>query len=171
MTLGRLALLVFLALNYGAPVQALDIVSRFVGVWVGNGLVRPNGFDASVAVRCRIQGDRISATQVRFAGRCATTNGSGTFAMMIAQDSIGRVFAAKGQFAQTGGWVDFSGTGDENSIVLIQKKPLLRGDEHWLSEIALGLLSDGRISFDNNLSDISSGRKALSFSVVFRARD
>jgi len=171
MTKKLLAVSLFFALAYSPPLQASDVVSRFLGVWVGEGLVRPHGFDPQVVVRCRIKGTKMNATQINFAGRCATPSGSGAFNLMIAQDPSGRVFSAKGKFAQVVDWVDFSGTGNKNAVVLKQKKPISQGNFRWMSEITLTFQSDGVILFYNNLSDKKSGKQTLSFSVSFHRRD
>ena len=143
-------------------------VSIFSGVWIGNGTVRPHGFDDQVAVRCKVTGELDSQHQAVFAGRCATTEGAGEFRMIIAQDAKGNTFAAKLLSGEN--TLDFKGKAVENTILLDQQTPSESLGRMLTSRITLETGTKGVIAFTNEVRDVESGETKRAFVVEFIRR-
>jgi hypothetical protein len=147
--------------------QENDLVGRLVGVWVGEGFVRPRGFDEPETIRCKVKGVLLAELQVRFAGRCATTSGAAGFKLRVAQDQAGQMFAAKIQLSNSGNDVDFRGPRTGDSMVLGQVMPLEQGARLLASEILLMLPLNGDIRMTNDVTDQISGEQAQSLDIRF----
>lgn len=151
--------------------RAEDIVQRFVGVWVGEGQVRPQGFDEVQKIRCKVTGERMSEVQISYAGRCATTTGVGTFRLLLAQDATGKRYAAKMQFSTGKADVEFKGQVAGDTITLLQTKELAQNNRVLLSEITLDLPLGKDITMTNNVTDQVSGETAQSLEIRFTRRE
>jgi hypothetical protein len=147
---------------------ATELLSSFVGVWVGEGTVRPTGFDAPQKIRCKVQGKRMSALQISFAGRCATTSGAGAFGLLIASNKSGQNFAAKVLLSQSNAEVDFSGERADRVLTLTQIEPVRTQGRLLTSVIILRLAKDGLINFANHVTDVEKDLQEQAFSVIFR---
>jgi hypothetical protein len=147
--------------------QQNDLVGRFVGVWVGEGTVRPRGFDDPEKIRCKVKGERMADLQIRFAGRCATTSGAGAFKLRVAQDKTGQVFAAKIRLSNTEDDVEFKGPRTGEGMVLAQIEPMQQGTRLLAAEILLELPPDGDIRMTNDVTDQNSGEQAQSLDIRF----
>ncbi len=150
-----------------AVAQESDMVGRLIGVWVGEGIVSPRGFDAPIKIRCKVKGERVADLQVKFAGRCATTSGAGAFSLRVAQDQDGQIFAAKIRLSGTGNDVDFKGRRVGEGMVLKQGEPLVQGARVLASEVTLMLPLNGDIRMTNDLTDQNSGVQAQSLKIRF----
>ena len=155
-----------------APVASADptsgTVARFIGSWEGEGTVRPKGFGAPEAVRCKAQGKGMNDVQVSFEGRCATASGSGNFRIFLAQDAAGERFVAKVRLTGGEKMIDFAGRALEHDIVLSQKNPVTSGKRELTAELTLSLSSEDTIGMANRLTDLISGEEAEALSVIFR---
>jgi hypothetical protein len=143
-------------------------VAKFLGSWVGEGKVRAKGFGAEEVIRCEADGEQMNDAQISFAGRCATTGGSGAFRIFLAQDADGKVFVAKIKLSGSERMVDFAGKGIGDNIVLKQKKPLMRGEREVLSEITLALPETGEIILTDMLTDLENDEQTDALSLTFR---
>lgn len=150
------------------PLLAGIPISVLSGVWVGNGTVRPNGFDDPVVVRCKVKGELQSQVQALFEGRCATTEGAGAFRLMIAQDKNGETFAAKMGGADA--MLDFKGHAVKHTIVLDQQAPTENHGRTLTSRITLETGVDGKIAFTTEVRDVNSGQTQRAFVVQFVRR-
>ncbi|NOX72642.1 MAG: hypothetical protein GXP03_03115 [Alphaproteobacteria bacterium] len=162
-----LAIVIASASAFPSLAQESDLVGRLVGVWVGEGTVRPRGFDAPEKIRCKVKGERMADFQVRFAGRCATTSGAAAFRLRVAQDQAGQVFAAKIRLSSTEADVDFKGPRTGEGMVLAQIEPLEQGARLLASEILLMLPLNGDIRMTNDVTDQNSGEQAQSLDIRF----
>lgn len=151
--------------------RAEDMVQRFVGIWVGEGTVRPHGFDQPEKIRCKVIGERMSGVQISFAGRCATTSGAGTFRLLLAQDETGTQYAAKMQFSTGKADVEFTGRVVGDTITLLQTKALMQDNRLLLSEITLNLPPGLAITMTNTVTDQTTGEAAQSLEIRFVRQD
>ncbi len=147
---------------------AEDVVSGFVGEWTGNGVVRPNGFDQPEKIRCKVVGTKMSAIQISFEGQCATTSGSGSFRLLLAQDPTGQAFAATVRFSTNETEHGFSGSKAENSIILVQKTPVKTETRLVSSTITLNISDANQIEMVNLLKDLNKGTEVKSLSILYR---
>ncbi len=166
--MGRVfALLALLAILPGNGFAG-ELLSGFVGVWVGEGTVRPSGFDAPQKIRCKVKGKRMSALQISFAGRCATTSGAGAFGLLIATNGSGENYAAKVLLSLSNAEVDFSGENVGRTITLTQREPIRNRGRLLTSVITLTLENDGMIGFINQVTDIEKNQQQQALEVNFR---
>ena len=151
---------------WGSLAMAEDVVSRFLGIWVGEGQVRPNGFDDPEKTRCKVSGAEMTPMQISFAGRCATASGAGGFRLLLAQDAEGRLFAASARLGDGGEPYAFSGRIDEGRIELRQTGE--SGPAELSSVIFLTFPDENRIGMRMRTSNSASGEHADSLDLLFR---
>lgn len=166
----RVVLIVACASFHGEAAFAEDIVARMVGVWVGQGVVRPRGFDAPEKIRCKVIGKKLSDVEVRFSGRCATTSGAGAFRLFIAQDETGSLFAARVRFSGAKSALEFNGDISADKITLLQDNAVAQGDRLVLATLSLLIPKDGDIEMINDIVDLNSGEIAQSLNIKFVRR-
>jgi len=142
------------------------VLTRFLGNWVGSGMVRPNGFDASEKVLCKVTGRQDSALQITISGRCATASGARAFHLRLAQNKVGDRFAAKIRLAEAAQTVDFRGRPAPLGVELTQIAPVSRGDRKLTSVFTLTFLADGALRMDNQLTDVTEKMTAQSLLVI-----
>ncbi len=159
------------ALTQPVPAMAKDVVQRFLGVWVGQGLVRPNGFDALEKVRCKVKGTLTAPTQVSFVGRCATTSGATAFGLFVAQDETGLLFAAKIQISAVATEVDFKGRNEDGQIQLLQVSPVQQEDRLLTSKVTLSFPQAREMKMTDDITDLNSGETAQSLEILFVRQD
>ncbi|NOX41325.1 MAG: hypothetical protein GXP05_12700 [Alphaproteobacteria bacterium] len=162
-----LAVLVMLA-TLPSGSFATELLSGFVGAWVGEGTVRPSGFDAPQKIRCKVEGKRTSPLQISFAGRCATTSGAGALGLLIATNKSGKNYAAKVLLSPSDAEVDFSGKNVGRTITLTQREPIRNRGRLLTSVITLTLENDGMIGFINQVTDIEKNQQQQALEVIFR---
>jgi hypothetical protein len=148
-------------------VLAEDIVARMVGVWVGQGTVRPRGFDAPEKIRCKVVGEKLSEVEVKFAGRCATASGTGAFRLFVAQDIGGSRFAARIRLSNAKDALDFKGSLGGDTIVLKQNEVVEQKDRKVLATITLKIPEGMDIEMTNDIVDQNSGETAQSLAIQF----
>jgi len=146
------------------------VLSRFVGNWVGSGMVRPNGFDASEKILCKVTGRQDSTLQITISGRCATASGAGVFHLSLAQNKMGDRFAAKIRLAEAAQTVDFRGRPASQGIELTQIAPVFRGDRKLTSVFMLTFLADGTLRMDNQVTNVADKMTAQSLLVMLSKR-
>jgi len=147
--------------------SAEQIVERMVGVWVGEGTVRPHGLDDPEKIRCKVNGELLSEVQVKFAGRCATASGAGGFRLLVAQNEAGSLFAAQVRFANSSADIDFKGDISEEKITLSQVKSIEESKRRLRSSLDLVVPQDADISLVNTVTDLDSGEQAQSLKILF----
>lgn len=143
-------------------------LAKFIGNWVGDGMVRPRGFDLQRVIRCKVTGRQDQANQISFAGRCATPEGAGRFQVLIASDKTGKRLAATARFATSRQQIDFSGKAQAQTIILRQTAPITRGGRKLVSTMRFTFANDGRLTMTNRVSDLQNGAQALSLIVRFK---
>jgi hypothetical protein len=153
------------------PAVAEDFVQRFLGVWVGKGLVRPSGFGAPEKVRCKVKGTLMTPNQVSFAGRCATTSGATAFQLLVAQDETGLLFAAKIRLSAVMTEVDFKGRNEGGQIELLQVEPIEQKERLLTSKVTLSFPQVANIKMTDDITDLNSGQSAQSLEILFVRQD
>ncbi len=146
------------------------VTAKFVGRWVGNGVVRPGGFDPQEAIRCKVTGVQDTANQTSFAGRCATPGGAGEFRVTIAQAAAGTKLAARVRLGNRHDAVDFSGIAAAGKITLRQREPLRRGKRLLRSTIVFDFARDGSLTMTDRVTDMLSQAQATALKVRFERR-
>jgi len=151
-------------------VQAEDITGRLVGVWIGEGVVRPNGFDAPEKIRCRMVGRAKTEQQVNLKGKCATTSGAARFKLMLAQDVTGKVFAAKGGFLRQKALLSLSGIRVGDVVTLNAKEPVQNGDRLLTTRLTLTVPLGKNFKMTNIVTDKATGERATSLALTLKRK-
>jgi len=151
---------------------AKDIVSGFVGAWIGEGVARPNGFGPPERIKCKVEGSLSSPTQVGFGGRCATVSGSGEFRLLIAQDETGQAIAATVILSTSSERTAFSGRVEGGIIRLFQKQPVVQGERVITSVMTLEVSSDdSSINMQSVVTDTKMGEDSQSLVIQFHKEE
>jgi len=148
-----------------APVPAADMVSRFVGVWAGEGSVRLNGFGAREKVRCRIVGRLKTPSQINLEGKCATTSGAAKIRLFVAQNSGGNIFSAEARLSTKVETMRMSGIRDGDAVRLNSQKPQEKDGRMLTSSLRLSTVGKAGFDMVNTLTDQTTGDEAVSLAI------
>jgi hypothetical protein len=141
-----------------AEMAAADVfIHRLIGVFVGEGTIRPQGFDDAVKVKCRLVGKPHDDLQVNLEGKCVTASGAGKVRFLIAQDQSGTKFAAKAGFASQKEMVALNGRRSGENLVFLTKAPFEASGRLVSSEIIFALAGEPEFDLSNTLTDRATG--------------
>lgn len=168
----RLTVLTLAVLWLALPVPsaAEAMITRFIGVWVGEGVTVHFGGDTPEKIRCRMIGKPVSDSQTNLEGKCVTTSGSAKFRLMIAQDATGNIFAAKAQLSTIGELVSLAGTRDGDVLTLLAKMPIVINDKQISSRLQLVIPTNKSFELSNLLTDQASGEQTQSLLITLNRK-
>ena len=145
-------------LALSTEMAAADVfIHRLIGVFVGEGTIRPQGFDDAVKVKCRLVGKSRDDLQVNLEGKCVTASGAGKVRFLIAQDQSGSKFAAKAGFASQKEMVALNGRRSGENIVFMTNAPFEASGRMVSSEIAFALVGETEFDLLNTMTDQTTG--------------
>lgn len=169
--LGALICLFLFAPGFGVqPCVADDLTDLFEGQWTGNGTIRPNGFDAPEKARCKVAGSRKPGGATVFSGRCATVNGSGTFAMTIRRVPGTERYEVEARLPDLVQPVRMRGTKQGRSMRFSLLNPVKQDRRMVTGRIDIVFSGHAAMAMTQTAIDVSTGERVKAVSMVFERR-
>lgn len=158
--------LLILSTDLNTPVLADEFSSRFSGLWVGTGLIRPRLFDAPQTTKCRVASEQRENGILVLSGRCATPSRSGRFSVTISRTENNTYTARFQTFGSPD--IELFGRRDGAIMEFSSKDPVEQIGFTYTSKFRISFPDDQTMTISDFVTNTVNGEESQSISMTFQ---